>query len=78
MKNELRIQNKVLTYLLNYSDQNGYMPTYREIKQGCGLASNYIVEKTISELEEDGHLRCAYTADGRHIARAMWITEAVQ
>jgi len=78
MKDELRIQNKVLTYLSDYLGRNGYMPTYREIRQGCDLNSNYTVEKIISGLEKEGHLQCAYTEDGRHIARAMWFTEAVQ
>ena len=68
-------RSKVFAYLCKFADQNGYMPTQSEIREGCDIGSNHTVRKILSELENDGLLQCAYTKDGRQVARAMWIPQ---
>ena len=50
-------QLAVLNYLQDYTDENGTMPSYREIQAGLGLASVSAVAEHIDNLVEKGVLK---------------------
>ncbi|MBR2803147.1 hypothetical protein IKE19_01020 [Candidatus Saccharibacteria bacterium] len=50
-------QLAVLNYLQDYTDENGTMPSYREIQAGLGLASVSAVAEHIDNLVAKGVLK---------------------
>ena len=58
MKTKLtKKQQAVLDYLKDFTDENGYSPSYREIMTGLGLSSVSAVAEHIDNLVEKGVLR---------------------
>ena len=47
---------KILSYLREYINANGYAPVYREIADGCKLNSTSLVSYHISALEGAGYI----------------------
>ena len=47
---------RILTYIRNYEDQNGYAPSYQEIKMALGIKSTSTVHDYIRRLQADGHV----------------------
>ena len=50
-------QKEVLDYLVQFTEQNGYAPSFEEIASGVGLASLATVHKHITALEQKGYLK---------------------
>jgi repressor LexA len=53
-------QKEVLDFLVDYTEQNGYSPSFEEIAAGLRLASLATVHKHISALEQKGYLKRRY------------------
>jgi len=63
-------QQKILTFLRQYMNANGYPPTVREIGQGIGVESTSLVSYYLKWLEKQGHIRREASA-----SRAIRLTE---
>ncbi len=50
-------QLAVLNFLQDFTEENGYSPSYREIQAGLGLASVSAVAEHVENLVEKGVLR---------------------
>lgn len=47
-------RQKILDFIIEFSDRHGYTPTYDEIKIGCGINSVSSVQHHIGALEQEG------------------------
>lgn len=61
-------QLKILAFLRRYIDQRGYVPSVREIQEGCGLSSTSVVQYNLVALERMGYIRRR-----RDVARALQV-----
>lgn len=52
-----RKQEKIIKFVANFLDDNGYPPTTRDIAGGCGISSTSVVAYNLNKLEEAGYLR---------------------
>ncbi|MCL4795087.1 MAG: transcriptional repressor LexA [Bryobacteraceae bacterium] len=50
-------QKEVLDFLVQFSEEHGYAPSFEEIASGVGLASLATVHKHITALEQKGYVR---------------------
>ena len=50
-------QMKVLEYIKSYWDENGYSPSYDDIKDAMGISSRSNVHRIVHCLVERGYLR---------------------
>lgn len=50
-------EKKILDYIQNYSDENGYSPTYSEIQDEFGYKAINSVQQYIKQLTAKGYLR---------------------
>lgn len=62
--------NEVLDFTVAYIDEHGYSPSYREIMEGCGMASLQTVRTRLRDLREAGLIDFA-----DKMARTITITE---
>lgn len=53
-------QKEVLDFLVEYTERNGYSPSFEEIAAGLKLASLATVHKHITALEQKGYLKRRY------------------
>lgn len=53
-------QKEVLNYLVNFTNKNGYSPSFEEIAKGMKLTSLATVHKHLSTLEKKGYIRRGY------------------
>ncbi len=53
-------QKEVLDFLVDYSERNGFSPSFEEIANGLKLASLATVHKHITALEQKGYLKRRY------------------
>ncbi|WP_321470958.1 transcriptional repressor LexA [uncultured Paludibaculum sp.] len=53
-------QKEVLDFLVDYTERNGYSPSFEEIAAGLQLASLATVHKHITALEQKGYLKRRY------------------
>ena len=53
-------QREILTYLGNYSENNGYAPSFEEIAEEFNYNSLATVHEHLSNLERKGYIRRAY------------------
>ena len=53
-------QKEVLDFLVNFTERNGYSPSYEEIGQGLKLNSLATIHKHITALAEKGYLKRRY------------------
>jgi len=53
-------QKQVLDFLVEYTERNGYSPSFEEIAAGLQLASLATVHKHVSALEQKGYLKRRY------------------
>ena len=49
-------RQKILDFIIEFSDRHGYTPTYDEIKTGCGITSVSSVQHHIGVLEQEGKI----------------------
>ncbi|MDD3888052.1 MAG: transcriptional repressor LexA [Patescibacteria group bacterium] len=56
MKNLTKKQKKILDYLANYEQDNGYMPSYQEITKEMGLKSKATIWEHLKNLKDKGYL----------------------
>ena len=49
-----RRQKEVIDFLSNFTQQNGYSPSYEEIAIGLGLSSLATVHKHVTNLQKQG------------------------
>ncbi len=52
-----RRQKEVLDFLSNFTQKNGYSPSYEEIAHGLGLTSLATVHKHVTNLQNKGMLQ---------------------
>lgn len=50
-------QQKILEFVREFLDDNGYPPTIRDICHGCGISSTSVVDYNLKILEGEGFLR---------------------
>ena len=50
-------QGKMLEFISDFLDENGYPPTVRDIQTGCGISSTSVVDYNLNSLREKGFLR---------------------
>lgn len=50
-------QRRVLAFIKEYFDENGYAPLYREIMDGSNLSNVGLVYKNIEALQKKGYVR---------------------
>ena len=60
-----RRQKEVIDFLTNFTQKNGYSPSYEEIAHGLGLTSLATVHKHVTNLQNKGLLQRRTTAAGR-------------
>jgi len=53
-------QKEVLDFLVNFTERNGYSPSYEEIGQGLKLNSLATIHKHVTALAEKGYLKRRY------------------
>lgn len=59
-----------LTFLKEFDAEHGFMPTYREIRDGCGFGSTNTIYNYVRRLQEKGHL--LHTT---YVCRAIRLTD---
>ena len=52
-----KTQQHILAYLRSYHAKHGFMPTYREIGDACGLTSPASVSYQLQQLAAKHHIR---------------------
>lgn len=50
-------QEKIIKFVAEFLDANGYPPTIRDIARGCGISSTSVVAYNLDKLEQAGYLR---------------------
>ena len=50
-------QRKILEFISNFMEENGYPPTVRDIQNGCTISSTSVVDYNLNALREKGFLR---------------------
>lgn len=55
-------QKKVLDFIVQFKERNGYQPSQQEIAKGCGFESLGTVQHYLRLLERDGHLSRQWNA----------------
>ncbi len=65
-------QNKILVFIRDFIEQNGYSPTYREIKTALNYSSVSIVAKHVNILVQKGQLIKRFKT-----ARSLEVTSSV-
>ena len=55
-------QKKVLDFIMQFKERNGYQPSQQEIAKGCGFESLGTVQHYLRLLERDGHLSRQWNA----------------
>jgi len=53
-------QREILSYLSNYSEQNGYAPSFEEIAEQFRYSSLATVHEHLSNLERKGYIKRSY------------------
>ena len=53
-------QREILNYLSNYSEQNGYAPSFEEIAEQFRYSSLATVHEHLSNLERKGYIKRSY------------------
>lgn len=51
-----KVREKMLSFIVNYIEENKYSPTVREICNGAGLKSNSSVAYHLIKLREEGKI----------------------
>jgi repressor LexA len=57
MEKVTRKQGELLRFIEDFSERNGYSPSYREIREGLGLSSVAAVAEHIDNCVAKGRLR---------------------
>ena len=50
-------QQKMLEFIRDFYQENGFPPTVRDIQKGCGISSTSVVEYNLRILEREGYIR---------------------
>lgn len=50
-------QQKMLEFIRDFYQENGFPPTVRDIQKGCGISSTSVVDYNLQILQRDGHIR---------------------
>lgn len=73
MKDQLsERQRKILDFLKEYVEENGYPPSIREIGTAAGISSTSVVSYNLQRLEESG-----YISRDREVSRGLKLTTEV-
>ena len=64
---------KILEFLSEFQDQNGYSPSIREIGESIGVRSTSLVDYYLKQLEELG-----YISREQHISRSICLSKPVE
>ena len=63
MANE-ELKSRILAFVCEYADRNGFAPSYREIQLGTGIKSVSTVHDYVKRLEAEGRLEVHYLEPG--------------
>ena len=55
-KRDESTDEKIVSFVLKYSEKNGYPPTVREIGKHLGISSSSTAHLAVSECEKNGHV----------------------
>jgi len=66
-------QQRILEFLIEYVEENGYPPSIREIGAAAGISSTSVVSYNLRRLEERG-----YISRDREISRGLKLTTAAR
>ena len=66
-------QHRILEFLGEYVEENGYPPSIREIGAATGISSTSVVAYNLSRLEEKG-----YVSRDREVSRGLKLTSAAR
>ena len=50
-------QQKILEFIRNFYQENGFPPTVRDIQKNCGISSTSVVDYNLQILQREGHIR---------------------
>ncbi len=50
-------QQKILRFIRRFLEEHDYLPSIREIQDGCGISSTSVVDYNLKKLEGDGYIR---------------------
>jgi len=50
-------QQKILHFIRRFLEEHDYLPSIREIQDGCGISSTSVVDYNLKKLEGDGYIR---------------------
>lgn len=50
-------QERMLQFIIDFSDEHGYPPTVRDIQQACEISSTSVVDYNLNILQREGHIR---------------------
>ena len=50
-------QQRMLDFLRRFGEENGYLPSLRDIMAGCGISSTSVASYNLNALEREGHLK---------------------
>jgi repressor LexA len=50
-------QQKILRFIRRFLEEHDYLPSIREIQDGCGISSTSVVDYNLKKLENDGYIR---------------------
>jgi len=50
-------QQKMLEFIRDFDQENGFPPTVRDIQKGCDISSTSVVDYNLQILQRDGHIR---------------------
>jgi len=50
-------QQKMLEFIRNFYQENGFPPTVRDIQKNCGISSTSVVDYNLQILQREGHIR---------------------
>lgn len=62
-------QQRILQFIGEFWQTNGYSPSIRDIKDGCDISSTSVVDYNLRILEAEGHLR-----RGKEVSRSTVLT----
>lgn len=57
-------EGQVLRFIVDYIDEHGWAPSYREIQEAVSIPSKQTVQKILFSLESQGRIRVGHAPRG--------------
>jgi SOS-response transcriptional repressor LexA len=68
------VQSRLLTYIIDYTDQAGASPSFAEMKEAMGFASNARVHAIMGNLVRDGWIAYSGVRNIQVLRRPLWLS----